>query len=78
MHYWIRCNNCGKVDRFPYSNNKDSHKQATNAGWIYEDNKEFCSKVCLKEYLEHFEQTSNPLNLPAAWRYQQSLKSSKS
>lgn len=82
MNYWIRCNNCGKVAKYPYLSdvvgdteaNLVVSKQVEMDGWVFSHNKEFCCEACEKECLEHYERTGNWLNLPAAYKYQQKLK----
>lgn len=79
MNYWIRCDNCGKVDRFPYPSdivgdcdaNKVVHDNAENAGWVYADKHNFCCEQCEKDWKEHLNSTGNVLNLPAVYARQE-------
>lgn len=79
MNYWIRCDNCGKVGRFPYPSdtvgdadaNQVVHDNAKDAGWLYADKHNFCCETCEKEWKEHLERTGNALNLPAVYARQQ-------
>lgn len=82
MNFWIRCENCGKVEKYPYPANTVGDpnansvvwKQAEEDGWIIYESKTFCSEECKKDCIEHYERTNVWLNLPAAYKYQQSLK----
>ena len=82
MNYWIRCSNCGKVEKYPYPGdvagdieaNLIVTKTVEMDGWIFSHNREFCCKECELECVEHYEKTGNWLNLPAVYRFQQNLK----
>lgn len=88
MNYWIRCNNCGKVGKYPYSSetpgditaNKDAVQAVKEDGWLYakdfEDlpGQEFCCEECRQEWNKHYIKTGAKINLPAAYRFQEQLK----
>lgn len=85
MNYWIRCENCGKVNKYPYPSKVKGDKKANliienlvkKDGWIFSNNKTFCCEKCKKECVKNYEETGSWLNLPAVYKYQEQLKNSK-
>lgn len=79
MILWLKCDNCGKVEKFPYDSDIAlAWEQAGKDGWVVTfDNDTFCCKECRKDCEEHYKRTHHWTNYPAMYRYQQQLKGEK-